>query len=133
MCLGSVSNSVSGQQNMEPMQAQTIHWKAPQNLPAHVLHIRSVPTMQTHDIGITNRLGLHARAAAQVVRLASQFRCSVSLVVNGRRASARSMLAVMMLAASMGSMVRLETSGPDEDAAMMAMVRLIGEGFGEKQ
>jgi phosphocarrier protein len=86
--------------------------------------------MQTLDIGITNRLGLHARAAAQIVRLASQFRCSVSLIVNGRRASARSMVA-MMLAASMGSTIRLETNGPDEAAAMVAMVQLIGDGFGE--
>ncbi|HEX2390296.1 MAG TPA: HPr family phosphocarrier protein [Casimicrobiaceae bacterium] len=87
--------------------------------------------MQTLDIGITNRLGLHARAAAQIVRLASQFRCSVWLIVNGRRASARSMVAVMMLAASMGSTITLETSGPDEGAAMVAMVQLIGDGFGE--
>ena len=89
--------------------------------------------MQTRNVAITNRLGLHARAAAQVVRLASQFRCSVSLVFNGRRASARSMLAVMLLAASVGSTVRLETSGPDEAAAMVAMVQLIGSGFGEKR
>src|SRR2546427_11228501 len=87
--------------------------------------------MQTCYVAIVNRFGLHARAAAKIVRLASQFKCSVSLVFNGRRASARSMLAVMMLAATMGSVVRLETSGPDETAAMTAMVRLIGEGFGE--
>ncbi len=89
--------------------------------------------MQTRNVPIVNRFGLHARAAAKVVRLASQFRCSVSLVLNGRRASARSMLAVMMLAASVGSVVRVEVSGPDEAAAMTAMVRLIGDGFGERQ
>ena len=89
--------------------------------------------MQICNIAIVNRFGLHARAAAQVVRLASQFKCSVSLVLNGRRASARSMLAVMMLAATVGSVVRLETSGSDEAAAMTAMVRLIGDGFGERR
>jgi phosphocarrier protein HPr len=89
--------------------------------------------MQTRNVAIVNRFGLHARAAAKVVRVASQFRCSVSLVLNGRRASARSMLAVMMLAASVGSVVRVEVSGPDEAAAMTAMVRLIGDGFGERQ
>src|SRR2546430_17711279 len=88
-------------------------------------------SMQTCYVAIVNRFGLHARAAAKVVRLASQFKCSVSLVLNGRRASASSMLAVMMLAATMGSVVRLETSGPDEAAAMTAMVHLIGDGFGE--
>ena len=97
----------------------------------HTSTATGVSIMQTLDIGITNRLGLHARAAAQIVRLASQFRCSVWLIVNGRRASARSMLAVMMLAASMGSTITLETSGPDEAAAMVAMVQLIGDGFGE--
>lgn len=98
---------------------------------AHTSTATGVSIMQTLDIGITNRLGLHARAAAQIVRLASQFRCSVCLIVNGRRASARSMVAVMMLAASMGSTITLETSGPDEAAAMVAMVQLIGDGFGE--
>lgn len=97
----------------------------------HTSTATGVSNMQTLDIGITNRLGLHARAAAQIVRLASQFRCSVWLIVNGRRASARSMVAVMMLAASVGSTVTLETSGPDEAAAMVAMVQLIGDGFGE--
>src|SRR5437762_874167 len=87
--------------------------------------------MQTCYVAIVNRFGLHARAAAKVVRLASQFKCSVSLVLTGRRASASSMLAVMMLAATMGSVVRLETSGPGEAAAMTAMVHLIGDGFGE--
>jgi|SRR5579862_7697692 len=89
--------------------------------------------MQTRQVKITNRLGLHARAAAKIVKVASRFRSSVSLVVDDRRASARSMLAVMMLAASMGSVVRLETRGPDEAAAMTAMVKLIGDGFGEMQ
>jgi phosphocarrier protein len=98
---------------------------------AHTSTATGNSIMQTLDIGITNRLGLHARAAAQIVRLASQFRCNVWLIVNGRRASARSMVAVMMLAASMGSTITLETNGPDEAAAMVAMVQLIGQGFGE--
>jgi phosphocarrier protein len=98
---------------------------------AHTSTATGASIMQTLSIGITNRLGLHARAAAQIVRLASQFSCSVWLIVNGRRASARSMVAVMMLAASVGSTITLETSGPDEAAAMVAMVQLIGDGFGE--
>ena len=93
---------------------------------------RSSPIMQTRDIEITNSLGLHARASAQIVRLASQFRCSVAVIFQGRRASARSIVAVMMLAATMGSTIRLETSGPDEAAAMSAMVELVANRFGEQ-
>ena len=90
-----------------------------------------IPTMQTREIKIMNRLGLHARAAAKIVRLAGRFHCRVWVVFEGRRANARSMLAVMMLAASMGSVIRLETSGSDEVVAMTAMSRLIRDGFGE--
>ena len=106
-------------------------FRRPPDAPAHSSTGTDSSIMQTTDVGITNRLGLHARAAAKIVRLASQFRCSVCLIVDGRRASARSMVAVMMLAASVGTTVTLETSGPDEAAAMAAMVQLFDNGFGE--
>jgi phosphocarrier protein len=67
----------------------------------------------------------------KIVKLASRFRCRVSLVFDGRRANARNILAVMMLAASMGSTIRVETAGPDEAAAMTAMEQLISNRFGE--
>jgi phosphocarrier protein len=89
--------------------------------------------MQTRLVKITNRFGLHARACAKVVQVASTFRCSVSLIWNGRRASARSMLAVMLLAAGVGATIRVETSGPDEAEAMTAMVQLIAGQFGEER
>jgi len=89
--------------------------------------------MQTREVKLRNRLGLHARACAKIVKLASRFRCRVSLVFDGRRANARNILAVMMLAASMGTTIRLETAGPDEAAAMTAMVALIDDGFGEER
>lgn len=88
--------------------------------------------MQIRQVALTNRLGLHARACAKIVRLASKFRCNVSLVWNGRRASARSVVAVMLLAAGVGATIRLETQGPDEVEAMTAMVELIADRFGEK-
>jgi phosphocarrier protein len=87
--------------------------------------------MQIRLIELTNRLGLHARACAKIVRVASQFRCNISLVWNGRCASARSIMAVMLLAASVGATIRVETSGPDEAEAMTAMVELIAGQFGE--
>jgi len=85
--------------------------------------------MQVREIPLTNPHGLHARASARVVHLASRFRSSVSLVVGGRRASARNIVGVMMLAAAMGSTVRLEVEGPDEDAAVSALVDLFGDGL----
>jgi phosphocarrier protein HPr len=88
--------------------------------------------MQTRLVEITNRLGLHARACAKVVRVASRFRCNVCLIWNGRRASARSMVAIMLLAAGVGATIRVETSGPDEAEAMTAMVQLIAGQFGER-
>jgi len=88
--------------------------------------------MQTREIRIRNRLGLHARAAAKIARLASRFRSRVWLLFDGRRAKCRSLLAVMVLAATIGSGVRVETSGPDESAAMTAMVQLISDRFGEE-
>src|SRR5437870_13483869 len=89
--------------------------------------------MQIRQVELTNRRGLHARACAKVVELASQFRCNVCLVWNGRRASARSIVAVMLLAAGVGATIRLETQGPDEGEAMTAMVELIAGRFGEQR
>jgi len=88
--------------------------------------------MQIRQVELTNRLGLHARACAKVVQVASKFRCNVSLIWNGKRASARSMVAVMLLAAGVGATIRLETQGPDEAEAMTALVQLISDQFGER-
>jgi phosphocarrier protein len=85
--------------------------------------------MQIREVPVTNPHGLHARACARIVAIASRFRANVSLVVAGRRASARSIVAVMMLAAAVGSTVRLEVDGPDEQAAMTALVQLFDDGF----
>ena len=85
--------------------------------------------MQIRVIEITYRLGLHARACARIVELASRFRCNVALVYGRRRASARSIVSVMLLAVGMGGLVRVETDGPDESAAMSAMIRLLTQGL----
>ena len=87
--------------------------------------------MQKREIAINNRLGLHARSSAKIVQLASRFRSHVTLAYGGRRASARSIVAVMLLAASVGSTIVLEAEGPDETDAMAAMVALIDARFGE--
>jgi phosphocarrier protein len=81
--------------------------------------------MQIREVEIRNRLGLHARACARIVEIASRFRCDVSLTSGVRRASARSIVAVMLLAAAVGTTIRVETDGPDELAAMTAIVSIL--------
>jgi phosphocarrier protein HPr len=83
--------------------------------------------MQIREIEITNRQGLHARACARIVQVASRFRCSVRLVSGVRRASASSIVAMMLLSAAFGTTVRVETEGPDEAAAMSAIVSLLND------
>jgi phosphocarrier protein len=87
--------------------------------------------MQEREMTIMNRLGLHARAAVKLVSLSSRYASNVVLVANGRRANARHLIAVLMLSASMGSVVSIRISGPDEAEAMTAVTRLISNGFGE--
>ena len=88
--------------------------------------------MQTRNVSIINRLGLHARACARIVGIASRFHSNVSLVVKGKRASARNIVAVMLLTASVGTTVRLEVDGPDEVQAMKEIAALFHDGFGER-
>jgi phosphocarrier protein HPr len=81
--------------------------------------------MQTRRVNVGNGLGLHARLAARIVVLASTFRCSVSIAFKGRTANARSVLAVMLLAANVGSTLLIEANGPDEAEAVEALSTLI--------
>ena len=81
--------------------------------------------MQTREIRLRNAKGLHARVAARVVTVAGRFRSRVVITVGERRANARSIMAVLMLAAAMGATVRLETEGPDEQAAIEAVVAVL--------
>lgn len=80
---------------------------------------------------ISNKLGLHARASAKLTKLAGGFPCEVWISKGERRVNAKSIMGVMMLAASKGSRITLETSGADEAAAMEALVALINDKFGE--
>jgi phosphocarrier protein HPr len=82
--------------------------------------------MQTRQVKVADTLGIHARVAAQIVHIASRFTSSISLIVNGRTANARSVLAVMMLAASVGSTIFIEANGPDEAQAIEELSTLIG-------
>ncbi len=89
--------------------------------------------MQTATVRVSNRLGLHARAAAKLVQLASGFDCEVAVARDGREVNAKSIMGVMMLAASQGSELMLRTDGADEADALDAIRRLIENKFGEDQ
>lgn len=80
---------------------------------------------------ISNKLGLHARASAKLTKLAGSFHCEVWMSRGERRVNAKSIMGVMMLAAGLGSTIGLETNGPDEQAAMDALLALIHDKFGE--
>ena len=84
-------------------------------------------------IRISNKLGLHARASAKLTKLASGFQSEVFMSRNERRVNAKSIMGVMMLAAGLGTEVEVETEGPDEQAAMDALLALIDSKFGEGQ
>jgi phosphocarrier protein HPr len=89
--------------------------------------------MQLLEVEITNKLGLHARASAKLTQLAGKYQSEVWMSRNGRRVNAKSIMGVMMLAAARGTTVTIETSGPDEEEAMAALLELIRDKFGESE
>jgi phosphocarrier protein len=89
--------------------------------------------MQQLEVEIINQLGLHARASAKLTQLAGKFQAEVWMSRNGRRVNAKSIMGVMMLAAAKGTTVTIETSGPDEEEAMSALLELIRDRFGETE
>jgi phosphocarrier protein len=80
---------------------------------------------------IVNKLGLHARASAKLTQTASAFSSEIWITRNERRVNAKSIMGVMMLAAGKGSTVTLEAEGADAEAALAAILQLIGDRFGE--
>ena len=70
--------------------------------------------MISRQLEIVNRLGLHARAAAKLVKLSATFDCDIDIEKDGQRVNSKSIMGVMMLAASCGSTVTLHVDGPDE-------------------
>lgn len=89
--------------------------------------------MISKEIEILNKLGLHARAAAKLVQCAGRFDSQVEIERRGQSVNGKSIMGVMMLAASQGTRIRVETAGEDEEAAMAAIEALIGDRFGESE
>jgi len=87
--------------------------------------------MLTASIKITNKLGLHARASAKLTQVANQFQSDIWIEKSNKKVNAKSIMGVMMLAASQGSEVIITTEGSDEKEAFNSIVNLINDYFGE--
>lgn len=83
------------------------------------------------DLVIANRLGLHARAAAKFVHLASRFRSQIQLAKDGMSVDGKSILGLLTLAGSQGSSLKLRVEGEDEDEAARELIGLVEGQFGE--
>jgi phosphocarrier protein HPr len=89
--------------------------------------------MQQRPVTIINKLGLHARAAARFVTTASAFSSHVDVEKNGQHVNGKSIMGVMMLAASRGTELVIMTQGADEVEAADSLVKLVEERFGEQE
>lgn len=89
--------------------------------------------MIRRSVTIINKLGLHARAAAKFVSLASQYACDIKLVKNTTEVNGKSILGVMMLAAAKGAELEMIADGADESLALDALEDLIGRRFDEAE
>lgn len=89
--------------------------------------------MIAENVTIINKLGLHARAASKLVSCASQFESEVFIIRKDNRVDAKSIMGVMMLAASKGVELGLEIEGNDEQSCRNALIDLINDRFGENE
>ena len=87
--------------------------------------------MPTREVTINNKLGLHARAAAKLVNTANGYPAEVTLEKQGQQINGKSIMGVMMLAASKGTVIRITVAGEGEKEALQALVDLIEDKFGE--
>lgn len=85
----------------------------------------------TSEFEICNRLGLHARAAAQMVQTANKFKCDVTVEKDGSEVNGKSIMGLLMLAAPKGSLIKVTVSGTDAEQALTVIGKLINDGFGE--
>lgn len=89
--------------------------------------------MMKKELKIENKLGLHARAAAQIVKTASAFSSKITLSKDGLEVDAKSIMGIMMLAAAKGSIVTAQAEGEDAVLAIAELERLFMDRFGEKE
>lgn len=87
--------------------------------------------MVTREVTIVNPLGLHARAAARFVRLASQYTATVRVAKGPRELDGKSILGLLLLGAARGSTITIRTEGADAELAADSLAALVADGFGE--
>lgn len=87
--------------------------------------------MLTNEFNIVNKLGLHARASALLVKTTSRFASEIKIGREGVEVNGKSIMGIMMLAAAKGTVIRVTVSGADEEEAMQVVGDLIRNGFGE--
>ncbi len=87
----------------------------------------------SRDIEIINKLGMHARAAAKFVKLAASFDSNIDIQKDSRRVNAKSIMGVMMLAASKGSTITIHADGSDAEKSLDALEQLINNRFDEDE
>lgn len=88
--------------------------------------------MQSRTVTVPNELGMHARAAARFVRLASTFASHVRVNRNGRVIDGKSIMGLLLLAAARGASITIAADGPDEIAALDALCALVERGFDDE-
>ena len=94
---------------------------------------RNMAEVVNRDITIINKLGLHARAAAKFVTLASRYQSDIRLLRDGREVNAKSIMGVMMLAAGRGTALQIQATGEDAQEAVQELEKLVQERFGEAE
>ena len=87
--------------------------------------------MTSRSVTVVNQLGMHARAAAKFVHLATRFESRVRVARDGREMDGKSIMGILLLAAARGSTIAISADGADEGAAVEALVALVEGGFGE--
>ncbi|MGK2961321.1 MAG: HPr family phosphocarrier protein [Gemmatimonadaceae bacterium] len=87
--------------------------------------------MAERSVQIVNKLGVHARPAAEIVKLAARFKSSITIIRDDMEVNGKSIMGVMMLAAECGATILLRAEGDDADAALDALAALVANGFGE--
>ncbi|MGH7603032.1 MAG: HPr family phosphocarrier protein [Gemmatimonadaceae bacterium] len=87
--------------------------------------------MPEREVRIVNKLGIHARPAAEIVKTAGKFRSSITILRDDLEVNAKSIMGVMMLAAEFGSTITLRATGEDAEAALDALAAVIANKFGE--
>lgn len=87
----------------------------------------------TREVEIINKLGMHARAAAKFVKLASSFSSEIEIEKNSQRVNGKSIMGVMMLAASKGAFITIHANGDDAEESMDELIKLINNRFDENE